>query len=298
MVGGGNMNRMTVGEKIFTVFNYILMLVLVFLAIYPIWYILIASLSSGSAVAMGRVMFWIDKKDFTFEAYNQIFKTKNLFTSYGNTIFYSVVGTLASMIFTTMAAFTLSIKDLPFKKSLTIFFMFTMWFGAGMMPTFINIRNLHLLDTRTGVILMGLVMTWYLILMRSFFDSIPTEMSESAKIDGANEFLLFKDIYLPLSGAAIATIGLYYFVMRWNSYFWAMMILTDEKKIPLQVVLKKLIVEMNTNFSDSANIDYTVTSRETSIYATIMISVIPMIVLYPFIQKYFVKGIMIGAVKG
>ena len=290
------MNRMTVGEKIFTVFNYILMLVLVFITVYPIWYILIASLSSGNAVSMGKVIFWI--KDFTFEAYRQIFRTKNLLTAYGNTVFYSVVGTLASMICTTMAAFALSIKDLPFKKSLTLLLVFTMWFGAGMMPTYINIRNLHLLNTRTSVILMGLVMTWYVILMRSFFDSIPTEMSESAKIDGANEFLLFKDIYLPLSGAAIATIGLYYFVMRWNSYFWAMILLTDEKKIPLQVVLKKLIVDMNVNFSEATNIDYTTTSRETSIFATIMISVIPMIVLYPFIQKYFVKGIMIGAVKG
>ena len=290
------MNRMTVGEKIFTVFNYIFMVLLVFVTIYPVYYVLIASLSSGNAVSMGKVIFTV--KDFTFEAYRQIFRTKNLLSSYGNTIFYSVFGTLASMVFTTMAAFSLSVRDLPFKKSLTLLFMFTMWFGAGMMPTYLNIRNLHLLDTRTGIILHGLVLTWYLILMRSFFDSIPNEMNESAKIDGANEFILFKDIYLPLSGAAIATIGLYYFVIRWNSYFWAMTLLTDEKKIPLQVVLKKLIVDMNVNFSEATNIDYTVTSRETSIFATIMISVIPMLVLYPFIQKYFVKGIMIGAVKG
>ncbi len=290
------MNRMTIGEKIFTVFNYIFMVLLVFVTIYPVYYVLIASLSSGNAVSMGKVIFTV--KDFTFEAYRQIFKTKNLLNSYGNTIFYSVFGTLASMIFTTMAAFALSVRDLPFKKSLTLLFVFTMWFGPGMMPTYLNIRNLHLLDTRTGIILHGLVMTWYLILMRSFFDSIPNEMNESATIDGANEFILFKDIYLPLSGAAIATIGLYYFVMRWNSYFWAMILLTDEKKIPLQVVLKKLIVDMNVNFSEATNIDYTVTSRETSIFATIMISVIPMLVIYPFIQKYFVKGIMIGAVKG
>ena len=290
------MNRMTIGEKIFTVFNYIFMVLLAFVAIYPVYYVLIASLSSGNAVSMGKVIFTI--KDFTFEAYRQIFRTKNLLTSYGNTIFYSVFGTLASMVFTTMAAFALSVRDLPFKKSLSLLFIFTMWFGPGMMPTYLNIRNLHLLDTRTGIILHGLVMTWYLILMRSFFDSIPNEMNESAKIDGANEFILFKDIYLPLSGAAIATIGLYYFVQRWNSYFWAMILLTDEKKIPLQVVLKKLIVDMNVNFSEATNIDYTVTSRETSIFATIMISVIPMLVIYPFIQKYFVKGIMIGAVKG
>ena len=290
------MNRMTTGEKIFNVTNSIFMVMLVFLTVYPIWYVLIASLSSGAAVSSGKVIFWI--KDFTWEAYRQIFRTKNLLNSYGNTVFYSVVGAAASMVFTTTAAFTLSIRDLPFKKSLTMIFMFVMWFGPGMMPTYLNIRNLHLLDTRTGIILMGLMSTWNLILMRSFFESIPKEMDESAKIDGANEFVLFRDIYLPLSGAAIATISLYYFVTRWNSYFWSMILLTDEKKIPLQVVLKKLIVEMNVNFSEAANIDYTVTSRETSIFATIMISVIPMIVIYPFIQKYFVKGIMLGAVKG
>lgn len=286
----------TLGEKIFNVFNCCLMIVLVIIAIYPIWYILVASLSSGTAVSEGRVIFWI--KDFTFAAYRQIFKAGNLGRAFGNTVFYSVVGSLISMVMTTMAAFTLSIRDLPFKKPITLLFMFTMWFGAGMMPTYINIKNLGLLDTRTAILLHEVVSVWNLILMRSFFDSIPSEMEESAKIDGANEFVLFLKIYLPLSAAALATIWLYYFVGRWNAYFWSMILLTDEKKIPLQVVLKKFIVEMNVNFSQNANVDYTVTSRETSIFATIMISVIPMIAIYPFIQKYFVKGIMIGAVKG
>ena len=290
------MKRTTTGEKIFTVFNYILMIVLVFITVYPIWYVAIASFSSGEAVSTGKVMFWI--KDFTFEAYNQVFATKNLLTSYVNTIFYALAGTMLSMILTTTAAFGLSRKDFPFKKAITLYFMFTMWFGAGIMPTYLNIRNLGLLNTRIGIILMGAVSTWNLILMRSFFDSIPVEMDESAKLDGATDWVLFKSIYLPLSGAAIATISLYYFVGRWNAYFWSMLILTDEKKIPLQVILKKLIVEMNANFSETSSMDYTTTSRETTVFATIMISVVPMLVLYPFMQKYFVKGIMIGAVKG
>lgn len=290
------MKRTTIGEKIFTVFNYILMVLLVFVTLYPIWYVAIASVSSGDAVSTGKVMFWV--KDFTFEAYRQVFGTKNLGISYLNTIFYAVVGTLFSMILTTAAAFGLSRKNFPFKKQITLFFMFTMWFSAGMMPTYLNIRNLGLLDTRTGIILMGAVSTWNLILMRSFFDAIPTEMDESAKLDGATDWVLFKNIYLPLSGAALATISLYYFVGSWNSYFWSMLILTDEKKIPLQVILKKLIVELNTNFSETAGIDYTSTSRETTVFATIMISIVPMMILYPFVQKYFVKGIMIGAVKG
>ena len=290
------MKRRTKGENAFAICNYIFMVFLAFTAVYPIWYVLIASFSSGAAVNSGRVFFWI--KDFTLEAYKQILATKNLLNSYLNTVFYSVAGTALSMALTTTAAFGLSRKNFPFKKQITLLFMFTMWFSAGMMPTYLNIRNLGLLDTRVGILLMGAISTWNLILMRSFFDSIPAEMDESAKLDGANDTQIFKDIYLPLSTAALMTIALYYFVGRWNAYFWSMLILSDEKKIPLQVVLKKLIVEMNTNFSESANIDYTVTSRETFVFATIMISVIPMMVLYPFIQKYFVKGIMIGAVKG
>ena len=290
------MKRTTTGEKIFTVCNYILMVLLVFVTIYPIWYVAIASFSSGEAVSTGKVMFWI--KDFTYEAYDQVFKTKYLLSSYLNTIYYAVVSTLLSMFLTTTAAFGLSRKDFPFKKGISLFFMFTMWFGAGIMPTYLNVRNLGLLDNRLGIILMGAVSTWNLILMRSFFDSIPTEMDESAKLDGANDWVLFKSIYLPLSGAAIATISLYYFVSSWNSYFWSMLIFTDETKIPLQVILKKLIVELNINFSETAGIDYTSTSRETTVFATIMISIVPMMILYPFVQKYFVKGIMIGAVKG
>ena len=290
------MKRATTGEKIFSVIVYLLMIALVFITLYPIWYVAIASLSGGDAVSTGKVIFWI--KDFTFSAYEKVFSTKNLVNSYLNTIFYAVVGTMLSMFLTTSAAFGLSRKKFPFKKQITLFFMFTMWFNAGMMPTYLNIRNLGLLDTRLGIILMGAVSTWNLILMRSFFDSIPVEIEESALLDGANEWVLFKDIYLPLSGAALATISLYYFVGSWTAYFWSMLILTDEKKIPLQVILKKLIVEMNVNFSEAANVDYTVISRETSIFATIMISIIPMMILYPFVQKYFVKGVMIGAVKG
>lgn len=290
------MKRTTLGEKIFTIFNYIFMVFLVFITIYPVWYVAVASFSSGEAVSTGKVMFWV--KDFTFEAYKKVFATKNLGTAYMNTIYYAVVGTLLSMILTTTAAFGLSRSNFPFKKQIILFFMFTSWFGAGIMPTYVNIRNLGLLDTRLGIILMGAVSTWNLILMRSYFEAIPKEMDESAKLDGATNWELFRSIYLPLSGPALATISLYYFVGRWNAYFWSMLILTDEKKIPLQVILKKLIVELNMNFSETAGIDFTSISRETTVFATIMISMVPMLILYPFVQKYFVKGIMIGAVKG
>lgn len=290
------MKRTTLGEKIFIIINYAVMVLLVFITLYPVWYVAIASFSSGEAVSTGKVMFWI--KDFSLEAYKQVFAMENLGTAYLNTIFYAVVGTIVSMILTTTAAFGLSRPSFPFKKQITLFFMFTMWFGAGMMPTYLNIRNLGLLDTRLAIILMGGVSTWNLILMRSYFDAIPKEMDESAKLDGATNWDLFKSIYMPLSGPALATISLYYFVGSWNSYFWSMLILTDKKKIPLQVVLKKLIVELNINLSEATNVDVTTLSRETVVFATIMISMVPMLILYPFVQKYFVKGIMVGAVKG
>lgn len=290
------MKRTTLGEKIFTIINYAVMVLLVFITLYPVWYVAIASFSSGEAVSTGKVMFWI--KDFSLDAYKQVFAMENLGTAYMNTIFYAVVGTATSMILTTTAAYGLSRPDFPFKKQITLFFMFTMWFGAGMMPTYLNIRNLGLLDTRLGIILMGGVSTWNLILMRSYFDAIPKEMDESAKLDGATNWDLFRSIYLPLSGPAIATISLYYFVGSWNAYFWSMLILTDKKKIPLQVILKKLVVELNVNLSEATAMDYTTISRETVVFATIMISMVPMLILYPFVQKYFVKGIMIGAVKG
>ena len=292
----GIMKRTTLGEKIFTVFNYILMVLLVFITLYPVWYVAVASFSSGEAVSTGKVVFWI--KDFSLESYKQVFEMEYLGTAYMNTIFYAVVGTGLSMILTTTAAYGLSRPSFPFKKQITLFFMFTSWFSAGIMPTYLNIRNLGLLDTRLAIILMGAVSTWYMILMRSYFEAIPKEMDESARLDGATNWELFKSIYLPLSGPALATISLYYFVGSWNAYFWSMLILTDEKKVPLQVILKKLIVELNMNFSETAGIDYTTLSRETVVFATIMISMVPMLILYPFVQKYFVKGIMIGAVKG
>lgn len=284
------------GDKIFDIINYTLMALVVFITLYPLWYVVVASFSSGTAVTKGDVVFWI--KDFSLSAYKKTLTAPNIGTSYLNTIFYAFVGTAVSMIFTVLGGYVLSKKRLWGRKVITLFVMFTMWFGAGMMPNYILMSNLNLLDTRLGVILFGAVSTFYVILMKSFFESIPESMEESAKIDGADDFTVLFKIYLPLSTASLMTISLYYFVARWNSYFWPMILLTDETKIPLQVVLKKMLVEMTGLYENSSNMDLSVTSKETMVYSTMVIAVVPMLLIYPFVQKFFVKGIMLGAVKG
>ncbi len=290
------MNRMTLGEKIFQIFNYFLMLLFIFITLYPVWYVLVASFSSGTSVNAGLVTFWV--KDFTLSAYEDVVKKPELWIGYANTIFYSVFGTLLNMILTMTAAYALSKRRLVGRRAFNIYLNLTMWFGAGMIPTYLNIRSLGLLDSRIGLLLHGAVSAYYIILMRSYFESVPTEMEESALIDGASDFKTFVDIYIPLSVPAIMTLTLYYFVGHWNAYFWSMILLTDAKKFPLQVYLRKWIVELKADENTTVAMDYTSKSETTGTYALIMIAIIPMLIIYPFIQKFFTKGIMLGAVKG
>ncbi|MBP3362163.1 MAG: carbohydrate ABC transporter permease [Clostridia bacterium] len=284
------------GEKVFDCFNVMLMLLTAFVTLYPVWYVCIASLSSGIEVTNGNVIWWI--KNFELQAYKQLFANKEIWISYGNTFFYSIAGTMLNMLLTVTGAYALSKKRLMGRKLFMTLILITMWFSPGILPQYITFRNYGLIDTRLGILLCGAVTAFNLILMRTYFESVPDSMEEAAKLDGAADFQVFRMVFLPLSGSALITIALYYFVGRWNAYFWSMILLKDPDKIPLQVHLKKLVVEMTANDSERGNIDYTVTSRETTIYATIVISIIPMLIIYPFIQKFFVKGVMIGAVKG
>ena len=203
-----------------------------------------------------------------------------------------------NMFLTVTCAYALSKKWLFGRKFFTLFIMFSMWFGAGMIANFINYRELGLINNRWGMLLLGAVSAYNVILMRSFFESIPVSLDESARLDGANEFTILLKIYLPLSTAALMTISLYYFVGHWNAYFWSMILLQDESKLPLQVLLQKLVVKMDAMNNAGGAMDYTVVSRETVVYATMVVAILPMLVVYPFVQKFFVKGVMIGAVKG
>lgn len=290
------MNIKTKADRVIDVIIYLVMVLIIIISIYPIWYVVVASLSSNDAVASGQVVCWV--KDFTLESYKSVLDTKGIWVSYGNTLFYSFFGTLVNMFLTVTCAYALSKKWLFGRKFFTLFIMLSMWFGAGMIANFINYRELGLINNRWGMLLLGAVSAYNVILMRSFFESIPVSLDESARLDGANEFTILLKIYLPLSTAALMTISLYYFVGHWNAYFWSMILLQDESKLPLQVLLQKLVVKMDAMNNAGGAMDYTVVSRETVVYATMVVAILPMLVVYPFVQKFFVKGVMIGAVKG
>ena len=285
------------GERVFNAVMIVLGIVITFIALYPIYYVLISSFSKPFFVENGDVLLKI--KEFTTASYEAVFKRDGLWTSYGNAIFYTVFGLMANMFFTTTMAYALSKKYLMGRKLLTLFTVFTMWFSAGMIPTYMNFNNLGLLDTRTAIIFGFAIETYNLIIMKSFFEQVPEALEEAAFIDGAGHFRVFWNIYLPLSKPALATVGLFYGISRWNGYFWAMQLLKDDNKIPLQVFLKKLIVERVSNPSDAAIVTKaSLTSPTTQVYALIILAIVPMIVVFPFIQRYFKTGLTVGGVKG
>ena len=285
------------GEKIFNVAMVILGILISIVVLYPIDYALIASLSKPLYVENGSVMFAI--RNFTLESYRQAVATDGIWTAYANTIFYTVAGVAVNMFFTTTMAYALSKKRLVCRKFFTLIAIFTMWFNAGIIPTYLNFRDFGLLNTRTAIILGFAINTYNMVIMKSFFEQVPYELEEAAFIDGANHFTIFYKIFLPLSKPALATVGLFYAVNRWNSYFWAMQLLTDDKKAPLQVMLKKMIVDRVANASDAALVTAeSLSSPTTIIYAVIIIAIIPMLVVFPFVQKYFKTGLTVGGVKG
>lgn len=287
--------KQTKGEKIFGIINYIFIIFICLAALYPFIYVFSSSLSSPDAVAAAKI--WLLPVEITIDSYVKVFKNQLIWTGYANSFFYAIVGTLVNVLITIAGAYPLSKSRLRGKNIITFMVVLTMWFNPGMIPFYLNLKDLNLLDNRMTIIIAFACSAFYVILLRTYFQSISQSIEESAKIDGANDLVILNKIILPLSKPALATIGLYYAVNRWNGYFWAMLILKDPKKVPLQVILKKMIVEMNV--SDEAIGDMAQQfSQETIIYATIIIGALPMLMLYPFIQKYFEKGLMIGSVKG
>ncbi|KRE33033.1 carbohydrate ABC transporter permease [Paenibacillus sp. Soil724D2] len=288
--------RTSLGDKCFNAVNMLLLSVIGLAALYPFVYVLSASLSSGDAVVSGKVL--LLPVNINLEAYVKVLMQKSIWVAYANTLYYTVVGTLVSLLLTICGAYPLSKKRLKGKGVINFLIALTMWFHAGMIPFYLNLRDMGMLNERFTIIIAFAVTTFYVFLLRTFFQSVPVELEEAAKIDGAGDYRILWTVYLPLSRASLMTVGLFYAVTRWNGYFWAMIVLKDKDKIPLQVLLKKLIVE--NNLSEQL-VDFgsaTLVSQETVIYATIIVSIIPMMVVYPLIQKYFGKGALVGSVKG
>ena len=292
-------NHLIIGtsERIFNIVMNILGVIITIVCLYPIYYVLIASFSRPYYVDNGDVLFRII--GFTVDAYKRAFSRDGLFMAYGNTIFYTLVGLLFNMFFTTTMAYALSKKRLAWRKGLTLFVVFTMWFNAGVIPTYLNFRDFGLIDSRLSILLGFSINAYNLIILKSFFEQVPDSMEEAAFMDGASNMRIFGQIYLPLSTPALATVSLMYAVNRWNAFFWPMNLITSDEKLPLQVYLKKMIVDGFAGGEESVILTQSSTwSQTTMIYAVIIIAIIPMLIAYPFIQKYFKSGITIGANKG
>jgi putative aldouronate transport system permease protein len=292
------MIKVSTSRKIFNVFNYLLLALLAFTTLYPFIYTLTMSLSTTKAAT--EMGFHLYPKEISFMAYKMVFKNKDIFTSYGNTIFRTVVGTSLGLLVTMMFAYALSRKDMPNRKLFTVILLFTMLFNGGKIPTYLVIKDLKLLNNIWVYVLPYLISAYNVIVARSFFQSLPEALHESASIDGAGEFKIFFRIILPLSKPIIMTIALWMAVMHWNTWYDAMMYMTDNTKITVQCLLQRIIQENNSELISQGvmNPDAMQYTSETVKAATIIVSVLPILVFYPFVQRYFIKGVMLGAVKG
>ena len=291
------LNNQTMSSKLFDIFNILLMLFICFVTLYPFLYVLATSMSSNIAVMQNKVTFYPVELNFT--AYKKILKDPYLVSSYYNTIKYTLIGTFINLLFTSTIAYPLSRKNLVFKGFFNTMIIITMFFGGGLIPTFLLVNALGMYDTIWAIVIPGAISTYYLIVMRTFFQSIPVELEESAKIDGASEVRVYFQIILPLSKAALAAIGLFYAVGHWNSFFSALIYLKSKAKMPLQILLRNMLISSEMAQQNKiASRDEEVVVAETIKSAAIIVTVIPIICVYPFLQKYFVKGVMIGSIKG
>ncbi len=291
--------RKSAGERTFDTLNCLLMIILILVTLYPCYYVLVASLSDPSRIYEGSgMLLW--PKGFVTGAYKSVLSYTQLWVSYANTALYVVSGGFLSTLITVMTAFALTRKGLPFKNLVMMLILFTMYFSGGLIPTFIVIRNLHLVDTRWVVILLPLINTYNLIITISYFKGLPYELEEAAKIDGANDYRILFQVMVPIAKPIIAVITLYYMVSLWNSYFNEMIYLTSRSKFPLQLVLREILIQNDTASVGGAasNAGDVQSYAENLKFAVIVVSTVPILCIYPFVQKYFVKGVTIGAVKG
>lgn len=294
----------SLSSKILDIIIYISLILLVIITLYPVVYVLSVSLSSAEAYESGKVILY--PIDVNLDAYKFVFNEGRVPKSFVNSVLYTVIYTAGALMLTTSMAYPLSRSKerVPFHGLITKLVVVSMFFSAGMIPNYILVKNLGLMNSMWALILPAIITTYNLVVMRSFFEGIPIDLEEAAFIDGANEVVIFFKIMLPLSKAALATVGLFYGVYMWNSWFSAMLYLKDESKYPLQLIIRELIMQNQLAAElaaqgDTSMMDSTgATNTETVRYATLFVSIVPMLAVYPFIQKYFVKGVMVGSVKG
>lgn len=287
-------------DKLFYVVDYFLLALLSIIILIPIINVISQSLSSPNMVVGGRV--FLLPKEFSVQAYRSLLKNSAIVTGYLNTLFYMVAGTIINLTMTIICAYPLARKELVGRNAVMAIFTFTMLFNGGMIPNYMLMKSLHLLDTRWVMIIPGAISVWNMIMARTFFQSsIPTELYESANLDGAGDFRVLWSIVLPLSKPIIAVLSLFYAVGHWNSYFNAMLYLKSTKLYNIQLVLRNALMDIGSMMETTGNVTEQLNAiavQEVSKYAMIVITMIPVLLIYPFVQKFFVKGVMIGSIKG
>ncbi|WP_213587388.1 carbohydrate ABC transporter permease [Paenibacillus sp. J2TS4] len=286
-------------DKLFTVANYLFASILLLVVIYPLVFVLSASFSSPESLMGGKV--WLFPVDIGLAGYKAVFEYKSVWIGYSNSLLYTVAGTVINVVMTIAAAYPLSRKDFYGGRTIMLIFAFTMIFSGGLIPNYLLVKELGLLNTRWALLIPNAMSIFNVVVMMSFFRSnIPAELLESAKMDGCSNFRFLLSIVLPLSGAVIAVITLFYAVGHWNSFFDALLYLSDKNKFPLQIYLREILL-LNTTSDITLNVHEESKNfylSELLKYSLIILSSLPMIVLYPFVQKYFVKGVMVGSLKG
>ena len=285
----------------FDYLNCLIMFLIIVVTIYPLYYCAIVSISDGAAVIRGDVL-W-KPIGFDTKSYEVVFGNKQILGAYGNTIYYTALGTVINIFMTALCAYPLSRPKLKGRRVLNFLFMLTMFINGGLIPMYLQIKSLELLNTTWAIVLPGAISTYNMIIMRTFFSSIPEDLHEAAQIDGASQINVFLTIVLPLSQTIIATLVLFYAVGHWNSFMSALLYLEDQNRMPLQIIIRKMVIDsdlasMTTANSSTSSSSETLLSENQIKYAIVIISVLPMVIVYPFLQKYFVNGVMIGAIKG
>ncbi|MBR3109336.1 MAG: carbohydrate ABC transporter permease [Clostridia bacterium] len=288
-----------ISDRIFHISVLVLSILCFIVILYPLWFVVIASISNSDMVNRGEVVFW--PKDIRFYGFQQIFQDARILTGYRNTLLYVVGGTLLNMIVTMPAAYALSRPDFKARNKVMLYFVFTMYFSGGLVPTYMQINNLGLINTPWILLVMVLINTYNLIIARTFIqNTIPNDLYESASLDGCSHFRFFWSIVLPLSKAIISVEMLYYAVFHWNDYFNALIYTSNNDIQPLQMVLRRILLQNEAFANGNGGVQggYAQSSADQVKYAVIIVSTVPILCVYPFIQKYFEKGVMIGAVKG
>ncbi|MBT2765078.1 carbohydrate ABC transporter permease [Paenibacillus sp. ISL-20] len=285
-------------ERVFDVILYVIAAIIIVIVLYPLIFIVSASFSDPTRVLNGEV--WLLPKSVTLDAYANILQNEKIWIGYRNTIFYTIVGTVINIIMTILAAYPLSRPDLPGRNAIMVFITLTMFFSGGLIPTYLLVKDLGMVDTMWALIVPGAIATYNLIVMRTYFQSsIPWELQEAAHIDGCSNWRLLFSIILPLSKPILAVMVLFYAVGHWNSFFNALIYIRNENLHPLQLVLREiLLISQSASVDGSVGLEDKILLAESIKYAVIIVSSLPVLLMYPFVQRHFVKGVMIGSIKG